>query len=175
VTSVDFSTYLCYNCINSFHYTPQEKKMSNEENAPSSPPRVDPEAFQRAARERNSKVLRKQRLRTSAIIVLGLVGVAVCTLAIIWTTEWLIASRNALAHPSDRPEYLIVLTAIIGAILIVGGALAALRIATSITMATHEFVGFSSWSVLRTIFVTTGIALAFVTVVVVYLAVVFYS
>lgn len=149
--------------------------MSNEENVPSPSKKVDPGAFQRAARKHNNQVVRKQRLQTGAKLVAGLIGLAVCVLAVIWTTQWLVASRATLTRPSERPEYLVVLTATIGAILIVGGILAGVWYAARLAMATHDTVGFSVWSVTRTTAVTLGIAFAVVVIVGVYLALVFYS
>lgn len=149
--------------------------MSNEENVPSPSERVDPEAFQRAARKHNNKVLRKQRLQTGAKIVVSLAGAAVFILVVIWTTQWLIDSRSTLAHPSDRPAYLVVLTAIIGAIFIVGGILGGAYFVIRLTISTHDIVGVTLWSMSRTILITLVIAFIVVAVVGAYLAIVFYS
>jgi hypothetical protein len=94
--------------------------MSIEKNVPSEQePRVDFEAYKRAAHAHN-KAIRRQEI-ASAIpkvalrIVIGIVLVA----AVVYTTIQLLASREALSSATHYPALLVIALVITGAIIIV--------------------------------------------------------
>lgn len=112
--------------------------MSTEENVPISP-RVDIAAYREAVRKHNNKIRREEVLRAIPKI-LGIVSLfAAAIVATYFVTQWLLASRRIESH---MPPELLIAMAVIGAILIVAGVAAIVKLIVNTILSLNESVGF---------------------------------